>query len=432
MKKLITTAGVAVLGSASLQAAYAPGLSAQETTKPWSVSASVRAFYDDNYATAPKETERDSFGVSVSPSITFNVVKDQTHISGGYVYDMRWYEDRSDNEIDQSHVFNVKLGHAFSENHKLDVSESFVVAQEPALLEPPGPQSTFLRTDGDNIRNLASAVYEGKFSERDGILVSYSNTFYDYDEEGNGSRSAVLDRMEHMFTLNYRRNLRDSTLGILGYQLGVIGYNDDHSLDGLTGVQPGVPFVDPEIRDNLSHYIYLGLDHSFNTKVIASLRAGAQIIDFHNLDEAPAGISGTTDDSDITPYVDGSVSWTYNPGSYMQAGVRYARNPTDIAFYGGPVPAFDQQSLAFYAAVNHRITQKLNLRLMGQFQNSEFQGGTVDGQDDNYFTAGLGLTYQFNPWLSAETGYNYDRLDSDLAGRSFTRNRVFIGLRATY
>jgi hypothetical protein len=29
-------------------------------------------------------------------------------------------------------------------------------------------------------------------------------------------------------------------------------------------------------------------------------------------------------------------------------------------------------------------------------------------------------------------GYNYDRLDSDLAFRSFTRNRVYFGVRATY
>jgi len=45
---------------------------------------------------------------------------------------------------------------------------------------------------------------------------------------------------------------------------------------------------------------------------------------------------------------------------------------------------------------------------------------------------GLNLEYRFNPHLSAEAGYNYDRLDSDLQTRGFDRNRVYIGVKASY
>ena len=44
----------------------------------------------------------------------------------------------------------------------------------------------------------------------------------------------------------------------------------------------------------------------------------------------------------------------------------------------------------------------------------------------------MNLTYEINRFLAAEAGYNYDRLDSDLSFRSFTRNRVYVGLRASY
>jgi outer membrane scaffolding protein for murein synthesis (MipA/OmpV family) len=44
----------------------------------------------------------------------------------------------------------------------------------------------------------------------------------------------------------------------------------------------------------------------------------------------------------------------------------------------------------------------------------------------------LNLEYRFNPNWSTEVGYNFDRLDSDLRDRSFTRNRVYAGVRATY
>jgi hypothetical protein len=45
---------------------------------------------------------------------------------------------------------------------------------------------------------------------------------------------------------------------------------------------------------------------------------------------------------------------------------------------------------------------------------------------------GLNLEYRFTPNWATEFGYNYDRLDSDLPFRSFTRNRVYAGVRATY
>ena len=45
---------------------------------------------------------------------------------------------------------------------------------------------------------------------------------------------------------------------------------------------------------------------------------------------------------------------------------------------------------------------------------------------------GVNVTYEINKFLAAEAGYNYDRLDSDVGFRSFTRNRVYVGLRASY
>ena len=51
MKKIIASVGLVAAGAASVQAQYAPGLTSQEMTKPWSLSASLRGFYDDNYLT---------------------------------------------------------------------------------------------------------------------------------------------------------------------------------------------------------------------------------------------------------------------------------------------------------------------------------------------------------------------------------------------
>ena len=58
-------------------------------------------------------------------------------------------------------------------------------------------------------------------------------------------------------------------------------------------------------------------------------------------------------------------------------------------------------------------------------------GGPLDNRDEKYYLVGLNLEYRFNPHFAAHVGYNYDKLESE-AGRSFDRNRVYIGVTASY
>jgi hypothetical protein len=94
----------------------------------------------------------------------------------------------------------------------------------------------------------------------------------------------------------------------------------------------------------------------------------------------------------------------------------------------------DQESTVLFGSINHKITSRVTGSLMGQYQHSIFEGGSLKDLADNFFTLGVNLQYKISPMFSAETGYNFDRLDSDLgsAMRSFSRDRVYLGLRATY
>ena len=51
---------------------------------------------------------------------------------------------------------------------------------------------------------------------------------------------------------------------------------------------------------------------------------------------------------------------------------------------------------------------------------------------DNIFTAGVNLEWRFHQNVSLEGGYNYDRQDADLPGRSYYRNRLYLGLKASW
>ena len=140
MKKFFVSVGLAAAGTASLQAAYAPDSNAMDTSKLWSLSGTLRGFYDDNYTTAPDGFKRSSFGFEVSPQLKLNVPLQQTDI--GIALHLRvlllsgsgaasWQDP-----IDQTHQLDLWVDHAFTERWQGRLDDSFVVAQDPELLDP--------------------------------------------------------------------------------------------------------------------------------------------------------------------------------------------------------------------------------------------------------------------------------------------------------
>jgi|SwirhirootsSR3_FD_contig_81_1649762_length_1354_multi_5_in_0_out_0_1 hypothetical protein len=429
MNKIIASAGLAALGAASsLQAQYAPGLSPQERSKPWSISGTLRGFYDDNPTASIKADKQASWGMQLSPSLSVNLALDQTLIGFNYTYDMRWYEARPTHEADHHHYVSLKVNHAITERYKLDVSDVFNYGQEAELQGIVSNPTGTLRTEQNYIHNNGHLGFTAELTSELGLVAEYQNDFWDYDQDGNGSLSSSLDRVEHLFSVTARWQTAPNTVGLLGYQYGVVSHTSDDSL--LAGFPPNVPPVfapAADSRDANSHFVSVGAEQIFSSQFTGKARLGAQFTDYPNA-------LANQDDSAISPYADASASWTYNPGSYLTLGVRHQRNQTDVAFVagGGGTPVQDQESTGVYGVVNHRIAPNITGSVLGQYQYSSFRGGGAEGKVDMLGAVGVNLAYQFNAFVTAEAGYNYDRLDSDLVGRSFSRNRFYFGVRATY
>lgn len=396
MKKTLTSAGLVILGAASFnaQAASAPS----STYKPLTVSASLRGFYDDNYATAPSDTVRkqESLGLEATASLAYSWVGETTSVKASYSPSIKWFEARDNNSTDVRHQFDAGLSHRHSEQTKLEVKESFVIAQEPELTEGGTP----LRTDGDYTRNLASVTIDIGVNDLVDLQVGYGNTIVDYSDP---AFEANLNRMEHAVPVNIRWQLKPQTSGILGYQYSRAEYDAAGS-----------------IRNSESHSIYAGVDHGLSTQLSSSIRAGAQFTTY------PDAVTGEKASS---PYVDASLTYRYGPESTLQLGLKHARQATDIA------DSLDQKSTTVYGAINQRLAPKLLGSLLAQYQHSSFKdrvpaNGIVDSE--NLFGVGLNVGYQINPTWSADAGYSYDHLSSDDANRSYTRNRVYVGVSASF
>ena len=417
MKKIVASTGMIALSVAGMQA--------QDASKSWSVNGGVRGFYDSNSTLVGNGVELDSFGLGIEAGVGYNLPLDQTFLGADYTYGLKWYEGRETGETDQTHRFNLKLDHTFSEQYKVTLKDSFVVTDEPTVLDQGGTVTA--RTLATAMRNRANVDFAAQFSPKLGATIGYGNTYYNYEEEFSDStpftsRSQLLDRMEHAIPIEGRYTVSPETIALAGYQYGMYDYLSNDAYDsGLPGVSP-TP-VSPSWRDNSSHYLYGGVEHNFSPKLNGSLRGGVQFIKYNDL---PSG--ALVDDSSSNPYIDANLSYLYNPGSYLVLGYRHSMNATDLT-------VLNAESDVVFLSWTHKITSSLNANLNYQWQYSTFQqgySGGLDNQKEMFNIFGFNLSHTINQFLTAEVGYNYDDLDSDVAGRSYSRHVAYVGLRATY
>ena len=426
MKKLITCASLAAVGTMMVDA---QPIGEPSTSKTWSVAAKLRGFYDSNYNTGVENAtpggrpgKAESWGIDVRPSVGFNMVQDTTVVNLKVAYGLRWYEDRTENEIDQSVLADLFLGHDLNETARLEVKDQFVYSSEPDVLQS-GAVSSFYRTDGTNLRNYAGVNFLKDFSEVWGMGLGYSGTVYDYEQEGDGSRSALLDRWEHKFSVDARRHFQPTTTGLIGYEFGLTDMTSGDRLanPASVGLPPAlVPTAD--WRNNYSHYGYVGVDHTLTAKLAAEARVGVQYTDYNN-----------ANDDQVGPYAEVALSYWYRQDSRVMAGVLTGIFPTDVAMAPGSAGVtLGTQATMAYVAVSHAITSSLTGYVRGSWQGSTYEGGGYDGQTDNYFSADVNLTYDLTKNVALEAGYQFDDLSSDIPQRGYDRHRGYAGVKATY
>ena len=430
MKKLFISLGLAVAGTASLQAAYAPDLNAMQTTKIWSTSATLRGFYDDNYTTSSNGNKQGSGGFEVSPSVQLNVPLQQTEIGLKYTYGMYYYQERQDqgnNPIDQTHQVDLWLAHAFTERVQATVKDTLAIGQEPALLNPGGgPISQPYRIEGNNLANNGTVSLTTDWTREFSTVTTYNNGFYSFENSGgtanNPSLAALLNRIDQYVGTDFRWAISRDTFILIGYQFEWVNYTAGEPI-GQSTTFPFNRYYSSD-RNNRSHIGYLGFQSTIMPNLNVSVKAGAQQTAYYNDDSSP---------DTLTPYLVSTASYTYAPGSYVQVGVQHMQNATDIATLGsdGNITQ-SQQSTVFSASVNHQITAKLLGSLIGTLQSSRYNQGAYNNNSDYFYSLGANLSYAFNQHFSTEIGYNFDDLQSNVPSNGYSRNRVYLGVTAAY
>lgn len=433
MKKIVASVGLVALGTSMIHGVETGALNSYQNNKAWSVSATLRGFYDDNINTV-KSDKKDSVGYEVNPSISYGMAGEMTALNFTYSFSGRYYDKErtanANSKWDFTHVIGADLSHSFSQRTSLFLRDSFVVGQEPDVLRSGSATPLPEYTSGNNIRNYASAKLNTKVTELLGFEVGYDNTFFDYADEGavndgfgnvDASNSGLLDRMEHGANLDSRWTLSERTTGILGYRFGFTDFNGDEPIGGSFAS----PSLVSEDRNSINHYLYGGVEHAFTPDLSGSLKVGAIYSDYYN---------DSTADKNWDPYVSASLHYQFLPESALDFGLSVDRNASD--FVGDVTdPVRDTQTIVGFGKVSHRIFAQLYGSGSVSYQHGIYNGGGtgVDGKAVDYLILGLNLDYRFTRNFSTSLGYNYDKVNSDInGGTDYNRNRIYLGVTATY
>ncbi len=425
-----------MLGVAGMQAANISGLTPQQSSKWWSVSASLRGFYDDNVSAS--YSKESSPGMEFEPSFSVNLPRERTLLTAKYVFRLNYYADRPQESTDYHHMFNLRLNHRFTPRYTLNVEDAFVYSNEPQVIAgsttgggnvPVG----YGRANGSAVRNIVPVDFTARISPLIGVNVGYRNTFLDYEDHATAanpylSRSSLLDRVENSFHVDGDWYFTETTIAFVGYEFSWLDFTSSDQL--FPGPTLGSRGPTGAIRNSRSHAAYVGASHQFSQQLNGRAKVGIEATDSYRLHQ-----------SDVSPYVDLTGTYAYLPGSSVQLGVKVGHQPTDLVGSDGDVTR-NQLASVIYGEWTHRITPRIAGHLSAQYLYSIFNGGPYDGDTEGFFNLGLSFDYRINNYLSATLAYTFDVLSSNaddktLPGdeskfREFDRNRIWAGITATY
>ena len=444
MKKLFVSAGLAAISAMTLHAdEYAPDFTAMDATKPWSVSGTLRGFYDDNYTTSPNGHKAGSAGFEFSPQVSLIMPLEQTEFGLRYTYGLYYYQQRENqgsDPIDQTHDVDLWVDHAFTQATEGKIQDTFISSQDPQLTSA-GNIFPY-RVQGNNIQNIGTISLQHEFSELISASLSYQNTWVDYQNNtftsaANPSPAALLNSDSHgaTVTLNYIY-LPDLTF-TLSYTFNWTYYtaNEPIGFDYFDGgivynTLTGLPLqFYSQNRDLMSHSVTVGAKYSATENLSIIAQAGITYNDNYNL-----ASFDTQDSGSLQPAATVAATYTYLPGDYVQVGLTEASIPVATSnpnVINGSLTLY-QQATILYATVNHQITPKLTGSLTGNYQYATYVGGNDDGSSQSFLGMGLNLAYAFNPWFSADVGYNLYYLSSTPALPGYSRNVGYASVTASF
>jgi len=367
-----------------------------DPSRRWAVSLSLRQGFDDN-ANGSSVDKKGSATSIVEPRLYLNIPLDQTFIGLRYTYNMTYFWDRAGDDVDQAHIADVLFSHRFNPRLTLNINDSMRYGVQPELVESTISGPIVRRNEGDYWFNALSGSLTWSASRRWLLTLGEAWEHWEYTDEANAdanNRDSFATSASAVYTLD-----PVSSLGV-NVRFGMNRYETAGADDE---------------RDSQSETLYLSYTHVFSPKLTAQIAGGGGFSQFGN------------GDNDFSPYASASASYTYAPESTASLSLSYSFTVSDTASYRS------SDTLVISPQISHRLSRKARVALGADYVRYDLQNPRAgfllpSSTVEDAVRARVGFSYLFNRHLSADFNYYYERIWSDLGGRSYDRNRVSAGM----
>ena len=249
----------------------------------------------------------------------------------------------------------------------------------------------FYTTDGLSLTYQLSPRFSAVFGQ---TIVAFA-----YDDE---PYSTDQDRIES-YTSAELEYLLQPNLTLTGtYRFGYIDYFSVNN-------------------DSQTHFILGGANYSFNQRLKASFSAGVEFREYFD-----------ADGDETSPYAEGVVTYDISKNSHVSLNARYGIEE-GVLFVG------NSKADTVRAGIDY--TQNFTARISGYvsfyythaaYQTLTEENDSVPDFNESTYDVAVGARYAINRHFAAEIGYTHTSFDSQLADRSYERNRYFGGVRISF
>ncbi len=366
---------------------------------PFRFTVDVSGGYDDNFLTSSSDKVSTGFtGIAASVSGVGASERSSLglNLSGGYTY----YFDTPGDDSD----WRVRLGLDFQHRltNRLAFSYSGFVAYE---IEPDFSAGlTNTRRSGYYIYSSNNLGLTYAWTPTFSTVTRYNLNIVNYEDFNRD------DRFEQTFIQEFRYLWRPATTAVAEYRLGLVDYDSGIS----------------ESRDSLSHFVLAGVDHQLGPRSRLYFRGGVEIRDYDGLGDQTVPYGELNIDYDLAAST--VLSWA-NRYSIEESWV--GNGYTTTAFRTG-------------LRLKHSFSQQLHFNTSIYYVYNDYEAA-LEGRDaeraelvglsdftENSVDATVGLEYFFTRQFSGFLNYTLTNVSSGEDLRDYSRNRVGLGLRATF
>jgi predicted porin len=370
-------------------AVYAP-IPDQDQGKELVVTLQAQIYHDSNiFGSATGAISSTVY--EFAPKIAFNAaLNDQTFATASYLLTYDYYENRPGDRSLFSHDLAASIDHSFSRVTTLHLAEDYSIVRNPASLL----SGVTLNTDQSYKRNQFDGSFETSVAPQLDLVLKAQSIDYRYDD------STLSDELDHMENL-YGLSLAYAVLPELK-AVGEVRHSD--VLYGTGG----------DFKNKHTDFLIGGVDYAVAKQLTATARLGYQ---WRQRD----GDSNTS-----APYIELSGKYDYAPQSFVAAGYVYTfEENSDTIDYN------DTKVNRFFFNVQQALSAMIIASGSIDYEPSQLQGRRgVANADETTTRFGAALSYLPAKNWRITASYDYDNINSDVAGRSQNRNRT--GLSAAY